>query len=151
MIDARGTCVGVQIISTDVTERRSAEEEAQKLASIVRHSGELVNLADPEGKMIFLNEAGGRMLGLDPDKIEGMSVLEVIPEHLRDLVREELLRTLRERAPGKASCNTGTFEPASLSKSTPAPSPSPTRPAERSSTWPTSPATSPSRNAPNAP
>jgi PAS domain S-box-containing protein len=81
-------------IGRDITERKQAEEELQKLASVVHYSSELVNLAFLDGKMIFLNEAGSKMLGIDPKAVEKHIIMEVIPEHLVDLVTNELLPTL---------------------------------------------------------
>ncbi|MBU0516906.1 MAG: PAS domain S-box protein, partial [Proteobacteria bacterium] len=81
-------------IIEDITERKLAEEETRKLVAIVRHSSELVNLASMDGMMIFINEAGGRMLGIDPDKVERVNIMEVIPDHLIELVENELLPTL---------------------------------------------------------
>ena len=83
------------ITMLDITQRKRSEGELQKLAAVVRYSGELVNIATFDGKMVFLNVEGGRMLGIDPKKIEGHSILEVIPEHVMPLVQKELLPTLR--------------------------------------------------------
>jgi two-component system sensor kinase FixL len=94
--DINGTRYGVQIISYDITERKRAEEELQKLAAVVRHSTELVNLATLDGKMIFLNEAGSKMLGIDPDEVEQTNIMQVIPEHLKQLVNTEVLPTLKD-------------------------------------------------------
>jgi PAS domain S-box-containing protein len=81
----------------DITERKKAEEELKKLASVVRHSKELINLATIEGKMIFLNEAGRRMLGIDPEQVGQTSILQVIPPHLQDMVKNELLAQLSKQ------------------------------------------------------
>jgi PAS domain S-box-containing protein len=81
----------------DVTERVAAEEELRKLASVVMHSAELINLATLDGKMIFLNEAGRTMLGIEVSEVAGMEIMRVIPGHLQELVLNELLPALRER------------------------------------------------------
>ena len=75
----------------DVTEQRRTEEELRKLASVVRYSSELVNLATLDGKMIFLNEAGSRMLGISPAEVGQFNIMQVIPAHLKQRVETELL------------------------------------------------------------
>jgi len=55
----------IVFVSRDMTDRRKNEEELQKLASVVRNSSELVNLATLDGTMVFLNEAGSRILGIE--------------------------------------------------------------------------------------
>ena len=78
----------------DISERKQAEEEINKLASVVRFSSELVNLATFDGKMIFLNEAGSKILGIDPDKVGNYSIMDVISEQFLLTVRQELIPTL---------------------------------------------------------
>ena len=53
--DASGRVVGFLAAIIDITERKQAQEELVRLAAVVKHCGELVNLATLDGKMIFLN------------------------------------------------------------------------------------------------
>ncbi len=92
--DKAGNPVCLMSSSVDISERKEAEEEIHKLAALVKRCGELVNLSDLEGKMVFLNEAGGRILGLDPQEIEDVNIMDVIPDHCVELVQNELLPTL---------------------------------------------------------
>lgn len=78
----------------DITERKKAEEETKKLLSVIRYSAELINLADSKGNMIFLNEAGSEMLGINQNDFPNHNILEVIPERLLPLVKKELLPSL---------------------------------------------------------
>jgi len=91
-----GSPYGIVNVCRDITARKLAEEELQKLASIVKYSSELVNLATLDGKMIFLNKAGSKMLGIDSDKVEQVNIMEVIPDDLREIVQTELLPALME-------------------------------------------------------
>jgi PAS domain S-box-containing protein len=86
--------VGLRGAVIDITERKKAEEDVQKLAAIVRHSGELINLATPDGKMTFLNEAGGKMLGIDPEAVNRYKIRDVLPEHILPKVQTDILPTL---------------------------------------------------------
>ena len=82
------------ITMLDITDRRVAEEELQKLAAVVRNSGELVNLATLDGQMVFLNESGSRMLGIEPSEVRDHRITDVIPEYQREVVECELLPAL---------------------------------------------------------
>jgi PAS domain S-box-containing protein len=44
--------------------------------------------------MIFLNEAGSRMLGISPAEVEQFNIMQVIPAHLKEKVETELLPAL---------------------------------------------------------
>ncbi len=81
-------------LGRDTSDRLRAAEEVEKLAAAVRHCSELINIATLEGNMVFLNAAGGRMLGIEPDEVEGTHIMQVIPDHLEELVTRELLPTL---------------------------------------------------------
>ncbi len=92
--DERGQPEAIATIMSDITERLDAQEEMQKLSTVVTHSSELVNLATLEGQMTFINEAGSRMLGIEADEIGQYAIPHVIPEELMPMVQEELLPTL---------------------------------------------------------
>ena len=95
--DTNGNISGVIEYVRDITEQRKSEEELQKLASVVKHSSELVNLATLDGKMIFLNETGGKILGINPDEAHKHVILDVIPEELQSKVKTEVLPSILKK------------------------------------------------------
>lgn len=85
------TTVSRDHLAEEIEERKKVESELQKLAAVVEHSSELVNLAALDGKMIFLNEAGRIMLGIPPRDVENYSIMEVIPDGLKSKAEKEVL------------------------------------------------------------
>jgi two-component system cell cycle sensor histidine kinase/response regulator CckA len=94
VIDEHGEVVYVIPEGRDITERRQAEKELHRLAMAVENSKELVNMAARDGTMVFLNGAGCRMLGIDPDDVKQTNIMRVIPDHLTELVTTELVPAL---------------------------------------------------------
>jgi PAS domain S-box-containing protein len=95
--DSAGALHRMAGIVQDITERKRAEEELQKLASVVRHSSELINVAALDGTMIFINEAGAEMLGLSAEEVEQTNILQVISDPLQDKVKNEVFPSLKEK------------------------------------------------------
>ncbi len=84
-------------IIRDITERKKAELELKKLASIVEHSNEFVGLSNPEGNIIFLNDAGARMIGVDPKEAKSRKFMEFVSKHQVDIIQNEILPALHRK------------------------------------------------------
>ena len=92
--DQEGNVLGIEGLYTDITQRKKAEKEIRRLAAIVRHSRELINLATPDGYIVFQNEASAKILGIDPDHVCKTNILQVLPDHLKPLMRDEIMPAL---------------------------------------------------------
>jgi PAS domain S-box-containing protein len=95
--DDNGNVMGLMGTIKDITESMHAEEEIRKLASIVQFSSEMVNLSTLDGKMIFLNNAGSKILGIDPDKAGDYFIRDVVPEPFLSKVRREIFPAVLAR------------------------------------------------------
>jgi len=84
----------IQCNIRNVTDRVQAEAETHKLVAIVEHSSEFISLAALDGRLIFLNEAGGRMVGVAPEDVARTHLLQVVPDALKTKVQTELLPLL---------------------------------------------------------
>ena len=60
-----GTRAGAVLTLRDDTDRNAIETERSRLASIIQQSGDFISILSPEGRVIFLNEAGRAMVGLE--------------------------------------------------------------------------------------
>ena len=81
----------------DITKAKEKDEEIRKLASVVRHSGEMIALADPKGVINFINEAGAKMVGVCVDEIEGYLLTDFIPDSRKEIVSSEIMPALAEK------------------------------------------------------
>jgi PAS domain S-box-containing protein len=95
-INARAFLLGGQRmvlgVARDITERKRMEKDLRMIASVVESSTDLVGFASIEGIELFLNPAGRRMLGIDPDEpLVGVSVAEHVMDEDREGFRERVL------------------------------------------------------------
>jgi PAS domain S-box-containing protein len=63
--DSLGKIAGVVVSFSDITERKQEEEERQKLVSLINHSQDFIAISSLQGKILFINEAGRQLVGLD--------------------------------------------------------------------------------------
>jgi len=77
--DAEGRLVGFEGTTVDITGRKLAEEERERLAAILEATTDFVGIADPQGRVLFLNRAGRKVLGMGPD--EDVSRLQMAEGH----------------------------------------------------------------------
>ena len=52
----------------DITARKQAEDEQKKVVSLVENSTDFIGIASPEGQVGFVNQAGRRIVGLEPEQ-----------------------------------------------------------------------------------
>ena len=97
----------------EIDQRKQAEQRARRFEALIQHSGEFIAMASLEGCVLFINEAGKRLLGIPADADlsqlplhsfhtdEGMSRAAIIrrdghyegPGQLRHAVTGELIDT----------------------------------------------------------
>jgi two-component system cell cycle sensor histidine kinase/response regulator CckA len=50
----------------EIHERKQAEQQARRFEALIQHSGDFIAMASLDGPVLFINEAGKKMLGIDP-------------------------------------------------------------------------------------
>ncbi|MDE4907723.1 PAS domain S-box protein [Methanogenium marinum] len=81
----------------DITKTKNAEKEIRKLASIVQHSGEFIALADYDGAISFINEAGARMIGIDKDDISNYKIMDFLSDSQNEILHSHIFAGLRKK------------------------------------------------------
>lgn len=79
-------------VTRDISDRKRAEEEKQKLIAILEASSDYVGMASLEGKSMYVNAAGLKMIGLD--SWEGLSIIDNVYPEDRPLAENVLLPKL---------------------------------------------------------
>ncbi|HYQ46870.1 MAG TPA: ATP-binding protein [Polyangiaceae bacterium] len=79
----------------EIEERKRAEEQATRFEALIQHSGEFIAMASLDSRVLFINQAGRKLLGIEPDADvtqlqlptfhtpDGLKRADVIREHGR--------------------------------------------------------------------
>ncbi|MCX8042773.1 MAG: PAS domain S-box protein [Desulfobacterota bacterium] len=82
----------------DVTDRKRAEEERNRLIAILESTNDLVAIARRDYSLMYMNRAGRRMLGWDADiSLDGKTIADVHPAWAHEFIlREGIPAALRD-------------------------------------------------------
>ncbi|MFH0968211.1 MAG: PAS domain S-box protein, partial [Methanobacteriota archaeon] len=94
--DSTGTITHYEGIVLDITGRKQAEMERDRLISVIRHTSELISLTTLERTIIFINDGGAEMIGVRPKDAIGKDFIQFIPDHLKENLHAEVLPALME-------------------------------------------------------
>jgi two-component system sensor kinase FixL len=85
----------IEALLGEIVERKRAEDESRKLASLVENSTDFIGLASLEGKATFVNRSGQMIVGLDGDAQVPINILEYLPAEDRDWFQEDVFPSLQ--------------------------------------------------------
>ena len=91
----------------ELAERRRAEAAHARLAAVIETTTDLVSMGDPEGRVLYVNRAGRRLLGIADD-------LELSATRVRDYIAPHALEQFRSAIAAAAATGTWTGETALL-------------------------------------
>ncbi len=92
-----GRIVAGVVAFDDVTARRRAEQELEKLAATVETSSDFIAMADLDGRALYVNPAGCDLIGLDPARVVGERLIDFgTPETAAVLDRVAIPEAVRE-------------------------------------------------------
>jgi PAS domain S-box-containing protein len=90
-----GTAIRMYGAAVDITARKRAEEDRQKFVSLVEQSDDFISMASVDAKVIYINRAGCRLVGLDPIDAPGTPIAAIHPEAWSRRLREEIFPAVR--------------------------------------------------------
>jgi PAS domain S-box-containing protein len=79
-----GVPTAVRSVLRDVTQQRAVEDERARLSAVLDATPDFVGVAGGNGRAIYINRAGRRMLGIPPDAdVTGIGLTAVYPPDAR--------------------------------------------------------------------
>jgi PAS domain S-box-containing protein len=83
------------IIVEDISVRKTTEEERQKLVSLIENSSDFISLASMTGEVLYVNEAGKQLVGIDNnDEVKTTLLLDYLMEDKRVEYLEQIVPVL---------------------------------------------------------
>ncbi len=83
-------------LAQELQRRREAEqvlqESEEQLQDFLEHAHDLIQSADPQGKIVYANEAWRRTLGYDEEDLEGLTIHEILHPRSRETYEAVLER-----------------------------------------------------------
>jgi two-component system cell cycle sensor histidine kinase/response regulator CckA len=95
-LEALDPSKGFILAVSDITFRKQAEIELEKLALIVQNTNEFIALSDLNERLIFINETGGSMVGISPERVGQHVVQDLVSESYQDQVKTEVIPKILE-------------------------------------------------------
>ena len=77
---ATGEIRGVLVLLEDVSERRKADEAQQRLTTILEATPDMVFTTDSDGRLLYLNGAGRKMLGVENKNVDRLTITDLHPD-----------------------------------------------------------------------
>jgi PAS domain S-box-containing protein len=79
-------------------DRKQAEAEQQKLVSLVENSSDFIGIATLEGQLLYINDAGQKLVGLSSlEKVKQKVILDYIMPEDQAYLQEHILPTVMEQ------------------------------------------------------
>ncbi|MGE5656856.1 MAG: PAS domain S-box protein, partial [Actinomycetota bacterium] len=91
LLGSQGNTTGFLAIASDISDRKRAEEEQRKFVALVENSSDFIAMSTQEGNLLYLNDAGRELVGLNSFK-------EIRETNLSDCYTPESWAFLQERA-----------------------------------------------------
>jgi PAS domain S-box-containing protein len=94
LTEPEGKFLGAVSLCEEITGHEKLEEELERLAAVVRNCSELVMITTTEGKMVFLNDSGCDLLGINYYNVPKQFFADVVADPLRERVEQVILPSL---------------------------------------------------------
>lgn len=93
--DLDGNIIGSIGLFADISDRVAAEKERQQLISLIEHSPDFISLAAINGDILYINEAGQKLIGMDGERnAQATQIFDYLMPEDRSEYQQHLLPTI---------------------------------------------------------
>lgn len=86
----QGEILAGMVVMQDITQRKEAEAERDKLISIIEATPDFISSVKPGGEVVYYNQSARRILGLEKEgKINNQNIPQNHPEWAVDIIKNE--------------------------------------------------------------
>lgn len=87
-----GSRKAMVVVGRDITEMVKAQNERQQLSSILEATPDFVSISTLDGRRVYMNQAGKRMLGIpDEEDVTGLPTFQAYPQWIWGFMRNEAI------------------------------------------------------------
>lgn len=98
LFDSTSRISQLVVTTTDITERKQAEKERQMFVSLIENSSDFIGVASLEGKPLFLNESGRKLVGIESLEVaKSFNIIDYIFPDDRQYFPQQILPIVIER------------------------------------------------------
>jgi PAS domain S-box-containing protein len=76
-------------LTMEIAERKRIQEQQSRLIAIIEATPDLIGTAMPDGRLLYVNQAGMRMMGVKADELPTLRIQDAHPEWAGKLVQKE--------------------------------------------------------------
>jgi PAS domain S-box-containing protein len=96
--DASGKPVRMLGVARDITERHEVEQANQMLVRVAQNSPDFIGIATPDGRVLFVNEAGQALVGIESDQqATSTMIFDYLPPDEKSRFDREILPVVFSR------------------------------------------------------
>lgn len=97
VVDTEGGTRHLMAQAHDIGDRKRAEKDREKFAALVENSSDFIAMADLDGNLLYVNEAGLAMTGIaHHDRIASMTIAEFHPPEDQTRLRQMLAKIFED-------------------------------------------------------
>lgn len=92
--DPKGQILRIDGIVTDITDRKEAQKERERLTAVIDATPDFVGFCDIHGKVLYMNPAARRIVGITQDEnITGRHISDFLPESQQEFISNQAFHT----------------------------------------------------------